>query len=68
MLSDLWDIKDAVFPEKKWYGLKLTIFPDGKHKTEFNYEPDCVNDPDFFDVDEDLKKKAGLDKPKKKRK
>jgi hypothetical protein len=62
---DAFDIRDALFP-KKWYGFTLTIFPDGKHNTEFNYDPDCVNDPDFYDVDEDLKIKAGLDKPKKK--
>jgi hypothetical protein len=65
LILDLWDIKDEVFPEK-WYGFKLTIFPDSKHKTEFNHDPDCVNAADFYDVDEDLKKKAGMDKDKDK--
>jgi len=52
---EVLDIKDQLFPDR-WYGFKLTIFPDGKCETEFNYNANCVNDPDFYDVDEDLKK------------
>lgn len=54
LLTKVWDAKDKLFPQK-WYGLKLTVFPDGKCETEFNYDADCINDPDFFDVDAEYK-------------
>ena len=44
-----------MFPDK-WFGFNLTISPDGKCETEFNYDPDCINDPTFYDVDDELRK------------
>jgi hypothetical protein len=52
---DMLDVKDQIFRDK-WYGLKLILSPDGKCQTEFNDDPNCINDPTFYDVDEDLKR------------
>jgi hypothetical protein len=57
LFINIWALRGQLFANP-WYGFNLTVFPDGKCKTEFNYDPDCVNDPDFYDVDEELKKKA----------
>lgn len=48
---DIDDVKDKAF-DKKWYGIKISVMPDGKHAVEFNYDPDCINDPTFYDVNE----------------
>src|SRR5277367_4470 len=34
LVDSIWKIKDQVF-EKKWYGLKVTVFPEGKSKVDF---------------------------------
>ena len=47
----IWAAKDKLFPQK-WYGLKMTIFPNGKCEVEYNYDPDSINNPTFYDVDE----------------
>src|SRR5208337_2445380 len=49
LLSDLWELQQKLFPEK-WYGLVLTVYPDGKCETEFNYDPKCIGDPKFFET------------------
>lgn len=28
-----------------WYGLKISVFPDGNTTVEFNHDPNCVVDP-----------------------
>src|SRR5438094_973887 len=35
LLAELWELKDKAFPDK-WYGLKITLQPNGKCETEFN--------------------------------
>lgn len=30
-----------------WYGVLLTIYPDGGHRCEFNYDPLCVQNFDL---------------------
>lgn len=34
--------------DKMWYGLKVTVYPDGKVDTEFNYDPECQADLAFY--------------------
>lgn len=48
LLDDAWELQGELFPDK-WYGVKYTLMPDGQCKTEFNYDPDCLGDPAFFD-------------------
>jgi len=48
LLREIWGIKDKLFP-RKWYGLRVTVQPDGTCETEFNYDAECVSDPQFFD-------------------
>ena len=48
----IWAIKDKVF-SKKWYGITITVYLDGHHEANYNYDPDCINDRAFYDVDED---------------
>lgn len=50
MLFELWDLRDELFSEK-WYGLKLTFDPKGGFETEFNYDPKCFDDPDYYDIE-----------------
>ncbi len=50
LLYDIWQMKDALFPEK-WFGIKITVFPNGQSTTEYNLDPDCMTDPTFFDHD-----------------
>jgi hypothetical protein len=45
LLFQIWDYKDQAF-EKKWHGLRLTVYPNGKCEIDFSYEE---NDPGFFD-------------------
>ena len=44
----IWRIKDQVFAKKKWYGLKVTVKPDGEYQCEFTYDPRCLGNLDFF--------------------
>ncbi len=44
----LFEAKDQLF-SPEWYGIKLTVFPDGRHTIEYNFDPDCRNDPAFFE-------------------
>jgi hypothetical protein len=48
LLTSLQEIKDRSFADK-WYGMKLTVFPNGKCETEFDYNPACFNDPTWYD-------------------
>ena len=40
-------MKNELFPDR-WYGLKLTVFPDAKPQLELNHDPDCSVDPQWF--------------------
>ena len=48
LFEKLWDANDPASPHR-WYGLKITVHPDGQSQIEFNYDPDCAVDPAFFD-------------------
>jgi hypothetical protein len=48
LLDDAWALMDKAFSDK-WYGLKITVYPEGKAETEFNYDPKCLSDPTFFE-------------------
>jgi hypothetical protein len=48
MFDHLWKMRDSSFPDK-WYGIKVTIHPDGECKVGFNYDSKCATDPTFFD-------------------
>jgi hypothetical protein len=48
LFRELWDLRDTAFPDR-WYGLTITVFPDGKSEFEFNYDPDCALDDAFFE-------------------
>jgi hypothetical protein len=52
--GELGDLFDELWPTrpsfgKMWYGLKVTVFPDGKYNVEFNYDPKCSSDTKFFE-------------------
>ena len=36
------------FAEEPWSGMKVTMNYEGQCKVEFNYDPNCVDDPAFF--------------------
>jgi hypothetical protein len=48
LFEELWELRDTAFPDR-WYGLTITLFPDGKSEFAFNYDPDCALDDAFFD-------------------
>jgi hypothetical protein len=50
MMGDIGEIKDRAF-EKKWYGMKLFVQPNGRHRIEYDHDPACVVDPRFFEPD-----------------
>ena len=41
LLNELWRLQEGHSPET-WYGIKITICPDGRYGTEYNYDPDCL--------------------------
>lgn len=49
-LREVFNLRDEVCPDKKWYGLLVTVFPDKKCEVEFNYDPNCKNDKTFYDT------------------
>jgi len=48
LFEELWDLRDTAFPDR-WYGLTITVFPDGKSEFAFSYDPDCALDDAFFE-------------------
>jgi hypothetical protein len=36
---------------KKWYGLKINVFPDKRSTVEYKYDPNCLAEKNFIDVD-----------------
>lgn len=43
-------MKDLLF-DPKLYGIKITVFPNGRFETEYNHDPNCTKDTAFFDID-----------------
>ena len=46
-LDAIGELKGKAFP-KPWYGLKISMSPDGRFNLDFDHNPDCVVDPTFF--------------------
>lgn len=43
LAREAFDIRKSHLPESEWwYGVLLTVYPDGSSKCEFNYDPLCV--------------------------
>jgi hypothetical protein len=47
--EELWDLRDSAFPDR-WYGLTITIFPNGKSEFAFTHDPDCALDDAFCEI------------------
>ncbi|QGJ70803.1 Hypothetical protein PBC10988_25010 [Planctomycetales bacterium 10988] len=47
LILDLCDAKETS-PTDHWHGVLLTIYPDGSSQVNLNDDPDCFNDPQFF--------------------
>lgn len=47
LLREIWSVRkeDA---SAKWYGLKVSVTPDGTITTELDNDPDCVVDPMWY--------------------
>jgi hypothetical protein len=48
VLDEVWK-SQAKTGRKKWYGIKLTFKPAGESELQLDYDPDCGDDPTFFD-------------------
>jgi hypothetical protein len=48
ILDEVWK---AQFEKcaKRWYGLRLTFKPAGEPELKIDYDPECGDDPTFFD-------------------
>src|SRR5262245_28592273 len=46
----LLEMREQLF-DPAWWGIKITAFPNGRFKTEYNHNPNCVNDSSFFDFE-----------------
>jgi hypothetical protein len=49
LFQELWDLHDRTLAHG-WYGVKFVVLPNGECQTEFDYDPNCINDPHFFDA------------------
>jgi hypothetical protein len=47
LMDEIWKLKNKLFP-KRWYGLKLTVYPNGSFDTEFNYHRRCSEEVEYF--------------------
>lgn len=48
LLKELWDLRPFCL-SNSWYGLTIVVTPSGNCRTKFNFDPDCIGDPHFFD-------------------
>lgn len=48
ILDELWKSQGEK-GTKKWYGMMLTFRPDGEAELKLDYDPECGDDPTFFD-------------------
>jgi hypothetical protein len=42
------DAMSRLFPQR-WYGIRITIYPDKRCEVDYNYDPKCLADPQFID-------------------
>ena len=47
VLKRLWDMRSAAGPEP-WWGLQVTVTPDGKPTLQLDQDPNCAVDPMWF--------------------
>ena len=47
ILKNIWSLRNND-SSPEWYGLKVTVYPDGKVITDLNNDPNCVVDPTWF--------------------
>ena len=41
---EAFDLRTAELPEKeRWYGVLVTVYPDGRCEVAFDYDPDCLS-------------------------
>jgi hypothetical protein len=53
-MMDAWEARDTLCAGKKrWYGIKITVFPTKKCVVDYNYDPNCLAEPGFDDMDDD---------------
>lgn len=48
LLGELWELRSETLANQ-WYGLRITLERSGECRTDFLYDPECINDPTFFD-------------------
>ncbi len=49
LLEDLWSLRHEGLVQH-WFGVKIILLPGGECETQFNYDPECINDRAFFDT------------------
>lgn len=48
LLNELWELRDSCLTNS-WYGLTVVVTPGGDCQTRFNFDPNCIGDPHFFE-------------------
>jgi len=48
LFKELWELRSKTLTNN-WYGILISVTPDGDCKAEFNFDPDCMGDDTFFD-------------------
>jgi hypothetical protein len=48
LVFELWDLRSQTLANN-WYGVKVSVSPDGACRLDVNFDPHCVNDSGFFD-------------------
>lgn len=49
LIENTWAKMFKKNKKSTWYGMKLTVYPNGKHEIEYNHDPNCIDDPNFID-------------------
>ncbi len=47
-IDRMWELRPKVLANN-WHGFLATVSRDGRCEVTFNYDPDCKNDPTFYD-------------------
>ena len=49
IIDEAWRLQKSLFL-KTWYGIAVRFHPNGSYETEYNFDPDCIeNDTTFLD-------------------
>jgi len=49
IIDNTWEKMNKKKKHKVFYGFQIAINSDGSHKIEYNYDPNCIDDPSFVD-------------------